>query len=99
MSRDFSVHCEYCHSLPLGYYCGCEDTLHSDNGAGVKKARECFYQHIYDETWQFHPCPFFVGEIRFHEDKEGYMYDVNSYARIRVPYKDGKFQPEEIVKE
>lgn len=96
MSRDFSVHCEHCQSFPDGYYCSYRSTFHRDKD-GKWKARECWYEHLYNPEWEFHPCPYFEGEIRFHEDEKGKIYGQGKYARIRIPYADGEFLPEELV--
>lgn len=97
MIRDFSVHCKYCQPFSEGYFCSCMDTFHKEKNKEWK-VRECYYQYIYDKNWTFHPCPYFIGEIRFHEDKYGTPYKKNKYARIQVLAKDENFTAEEIIK-
>lgn len=95
MSRDFSVHCEHCQSFPDGYYCSHHRMVHKDN-FGKYEWRECWYQYIYEENWMCHPCPFFVGEIRFHADEKGDSYGPNHYAVRKISEPDGYFSPEFI---
>lgn len=97
MSRDFSVHCDHCQSFPDGYYCSHGTTFHKGKN-GNWSARECWYQNLYLPEWKYHPCPFFTGEIRFHQDENGDWYKGNThYARICINREDGEFKPEELV--
>lgn len=97
MSRNFSVHCEHCQSFPDGYYCSCDSTFHKDKEGNYLVARECWYEAFYSPEWTFHPCPYFEGEIRFHQDKKGNWYDKNHYARIQILYPDAEFTEEQLV--
>lgn len=96
MSRNFSVHCDNCQSFPDGYYCDHGSTFHKGKD-GKWRARECWYNSLYLPEWKYHPCPFFTGEIRFHQDENGKWYDNNHYARICINREDGEFKPEELV--
>ena len=98
MNRDFSVHCDHCQSFPDGYYCSYGANFHKGKD-GNWSARECWYQHLYRDEWTFHPCPFFTGEIRFHEDENGNYYGQGKYARIQVPSEDGEFTQEQLIEE
>ena len=95
--REYTVHCKHCQSMPDGYYCGLGKTFHKNRNGENVRARDCWYIYLYDEDWEFHPCPFFEGEIRFHQDKEGNYYDQNHYAKIQIPYADAEFTPELLV--
>lgn len=94
--RDFSVHCDSCQSFSDGYYCSYGTNCHKGND-GKWRARECWFQNLYQPEWNYHPCPLFTGEIRFHQDENGNWYDDNHYARICINHKDGGFKPEELV--
>lgn len=96
MHRDFSVHCDHCQSFPDGYYCGYGTNFHKGNNDNWS-ARECWFQNLYQPEWKYHPCPFFTGEIRFHEDENGNPYGQEKYARIQIPYEDGEFTQEQLI--
>ena len=96
MYRYFSVHCDNCQSFSDGYYCGYGTNFHKGKD-GKWSVRECWFQDLYREEWKFHPCPFFTGEIRFHEDENGNQYGAGKYARICINREDGEFKPEELV--
>lgn len=97
MYRDFSVHCDHCQSFPDGYYCDYGTNFHKGND-GKWSARECWFQNLYQPEWKYHPCPFFTGEIRFHQDENGEWYKGNiAYAKICINREDGEFKPEELV--
>ena len=98
MYRDFSVHCDHCQSFPDGYYCNYGTNFHKGSD-GKWSARECWFQNLYQPEWKYHPCPFFTGEIRFHEDENGNSYDNNHYAKICINREDGEFLPEETIEE
>lgn len=96
--RDFSIHCEYCQSFPDAYYCLCPQNKHEDKHGRLVN-RQCYYQEVYEERWNYHPCPFFYGEIRLHSDSNGNYYDRNSYAVRKILKPDGEFEKEIFVKE
>ena len=93
--KDYSVHCDHCQSWPDGYYCSCSELFYHDE-KGERRARECFFEYYYDDEWIVHPCIFFTGEVRIHEDEEGNSLRGKYYAR-RIKKPGGHFHKLELV--